>query len=62
MCLITGSADYMSKIYNVYSGKLLKTYNDNDIVVMHGMRVFEYLKNDNMKYFIVSGSKIDDIN
>ena len=56
--LISGSADGIIKVWDTISGKEIKSYGDDNVVVMHGMRLC-WSKNEN-RHFFVNGGKTPD--
>ena len=56
--VVSGSADGIIKVWDIMSGKEIKKYGDDNVVVMHGMKLC-WAKNEN-KYFFVNGGKSAD--
>ena len=46
-CIISGSADCCLKVIDINSGNLLLENRENNLIVMHAMRLFYYCENTN---------------
>lgn len=56
LCLVSGGADEKICLWNSLSGKLLSENDERNRIVMHGMKLFVYEKNNQKNFYLVSAS------